>query len=279
MMMAIPPSLGKQGGSDAAMTLALGEVGGFHMMTTTDLGDRGKFDAMMTMAFPPSLGERVGFDAATTKALGKQGGFDTMTMPDLSNQGKFDAMTMKVVPQSLGEQGGSNAQMAKPGFNLSKAAFLPLPCADPDCDSVDSECGLWVKCALCESIMNNKATPPRPFNFIASKVGRPFTLVWLTEHNDSEMHKQRLGSLKRSGLEVLELNGTINRLERESLNQLRKKQKTIQFLPKAQPTSATKVTTHSCSHGADSMTTRMCEGIIQGYQSDSSFQKQNSCLC
>jgi hypothetical protein len=152
--------------------------------------------------------------------------------------------------------------MTKPGFNLSKAAFLSLPCTDPDCDSVDSECDLWVKCAVCESIMNNKATPHRPFNIIASRVGRPFTLVWWTEHKDSEMHKQRLGSLMQSGLEVLELNGTINRFERESLNQLRKKQKNIQFLPKAQPTLATKVTTHSCSHGADSMTTRMCEVII-----------------
>jgi hypothetical protein len=185
-----------------------------------------------------------------------------MPMLDLSDRGKFDAMMMKVVPQSLGEQGGSNAPMTKPGFNLSKAAFLSLPCTDPDCDSVDSECGLWVKCAVCESIMNSKAAPPHPFNVIASRVGRPFTLVRWTEHKESEMHKQRQGSLKQSGLEVLELNGTINRFEHESLNQLRKKQKTIHFLPKAQPTLATKVITHSCSHGADSMTTRMCEGII-----------------
>jgi hypothetical protein len=130
------------------------------------------------------------------KALGKRGGFDTMPMPDLSDRGKFDTMMMKVVPQSLGEQGGSNAPMTKPGFNLSKAAFLSLPCTDLDCDSVDSECGLWVKCAVCESIMNSKATPPHPFNVIASRVGRPFTLVQWTEHKDSEMHKQRLCSFK-----------------------------------------------------------------------------------
>jgi hypothetical protein len=53
------------------MTLALDEVGGFHAMTTTDLGNRGKFDATMTMAVPPSLGERGGFDAAMMKALGE----------------------------------------------------------------------------------------------------------------------------------------------------------------------------------------------------------------
>jgi hypothetical protein len=150
-------------------------------------------------------------------------GFESVTMPDLSDQEKFDAMIMKVVPQSLGEQGGSGASMAKPGFNLSKAAFLSIPCTDLDCDSVDSECGLWVKCGVCESIMNNKAIPPCPFNVIACRVGRPFTLVWWTVHKDSGMHKQRLGSLKQSGLEVLELDGTINRFEPDSLNQLRKK--------------------------------------------------------
>ncbi len=53
------------------MTLALGEVGGFHAMTTKDLSDQGKFDATTTMAVPPSLGEQGGFDVATTKALGE----------------------------------------------------------------------------------------------------------------------------------------------------------------------------------------------------------------
>jgi hypothetical protein len=89
------------------------------------------------------------------------------------------------------------------------------------------------------------------------------------------MHKQRLGSLNQSGLEALELNGTINRFERGSLNQLWKKQKTIQFLPKAPPPLATKVTANDICDGADSMTTRMCEGIIRGYRSDSSLQKKN----
>ncbi len=72
----------------------------------------------------------------------------------------------------------------------------------------------------------------------------------------------------------MELNGTINRIERGSLNQLRKKQKTIQFLPKAPPPLATKVTAKDTCDGADSMTTRTCEGIIQGYQLDSSLQKK-----
>ncbi len=47
--------------------------------------------------------------------------------------------------------------IAKFAINSSKADFLALPCPDPECDSVDSEYGLWVKCAVCESIMNHKA--------------------------------------------------------------------------------------------------------------------------
>ncbi len=67
--------------------------------------------------------------------------------------------------------------IAKFAINSSKADFLALPCTDPECDSVDSEYGLWVKCVVCKSIMNHKANPPRPFNIIACRVGRPFTLV------------------------------------------------------------------------------------------------------
>jgi hypothetical protein len=100
-----------------------------------------------------------------------------MTMKDLGERGKFDETTTKVVPPSLGEQGGSDAVTTKAAFYPSRADFLALPCTDPDCDSVDSKYGLWVKCAVRVSIMNNKATPPRPFNIIASRVGRPFTLV------------------------------------------------------------------------------------------------------
>jgi hypothetical protein len=172
-------------------------------------------------------------------------------------------MTTKVAQPSLDKQRGSDEMTTKATLiNSSKADFLALPSTDPDCDSVDSKFGLWVKCAVCVSIMNNKATPPHPFNIIASRVGRPFTLVQWTDHKDTEIHKQRLVSLKRSGLEALESNGTINRFESGSLNQLRKKQKTIQFLPKAPPPLATKVTAKDTCDGADFMTTRTCEGII-----------------
>jgi hypothetical protein len=67
--------------------------------------------------------------------------------------------------------------IAKFAINSFKADFLALPCTDPECDSLDSEDGLWVKCAVCESIMNHKAKPPCPFNIIACRVGRPFTQV------------------------------------------------------------------------------------------------------
>ncbi len=67
--------------------------------------------------------------------------------------------------------------IAKFAINSSKADFLALPCTDPECDSVDSEYGLWVKCAVCESIINHKANPPCPFNIIACRVGSPFILV------------------------------------------------------------------------------------------------------
>ena len=105
---------------------------------------------------------------------------------------------MKAAPLSLDEQGGSDATKTKAtSIDSSKADFLVLSSTDPDCDSVDSKFGLWVKCAVCVSIMNNKATPPRPFNIIASQVGWPFTLVRWTDHKDTEIHKQRLVSLKR----------------------------------------------------------------------------------
>ncbi len=50
--------------------------------------------------------------------------------------------------------------IAKFAINSSKADFLALPCTEPECDSVDSEYGLWVKCAVCESIMITKPNPP-----------------------------------------------------------------------------------------------------------------------
>jgi hypothetical protein len=36
----------------------------------------------------------------------------------------------------------------------SKCDFLALPVTDLECDSVDSEKGLWVKCAVCDVHVN-----------------------------------------------------------------------------------------------------------------------------
>ncbi len=61
MMMATPQSLDKQGGFDVVMMLPLGQVGGFLMMTTTELGNQGgKFDTIKPGEFE-----------AMTNALGK----------------------------------------------------------------------------------------------------------------------------------------------------------------------------------------------------------------
>jgi hypothetical protein len=89
-----------------------------------------------------------------------------------------------------------------------------------------------------------------------------------------EICKQRLGCLKQSGLEELELNGTINRFKHGSLNQLWNKQKTIQFLPKVPCPLVTNVTAKDTCDATDSMTTRTCEGIIRVYRSDTSLQKK-----
>jgi hypothetical protein len=62
--------------------------------------------------------------------------------------------------------------IAKFAISSSKADFLALPCTDPECNSVDSEHGLWVKCAVCESIMNHKATPPLPFQYYCIQSGQ-----------------------------------------------------------------------------------------------------------
>jgi hypothetical protein len=62
--------------------------------------------------------------------------------------------------------------IAKFAINFSKADFLAIPCTDPECDSVDSEYGLWVKCAVCESIMNHKANPPPPFQYYCMQSGQ-----------------------------------------------------------------------------------------------------------
>jgi hypothetical protein len=124
--------------------------------------------------------------------------------------------------------------------------------------------------------MNKKAIPPRPSNVIPCRARRPFTLSRWIEHKAAEIHQKRLGCLKRSGLEELALSGTINRFEQGTLNQLRKKQKTIQFLPKAPGplAQAANATVKDTCDATNSIAPRTCEGIIIAHRGNTSLQKK-----
>jgi hypothetical protein len=128
--------------------------------------------------------------------------------------------------------------------------------------------------------MNKKAIPPCLSNVIPWKTCRPFTLSRWIEHKAVEIHQQCLGCLKRSGLEELASSGTINRFEQGTLNQLQKKQKTIQFLPKAPGplAQATNATVKDTCDATNSIAPRTCEGIIIAYQGNTSLQKKK-CVC
>ncbi len=190
------------------------------------------------------------------------------------------AMATEMAPaEEAVKAGGDTETIAIDKFSItsSKPDFLALPHTDRECDSVDSEYGLWVKCAVCDSIVNKKAIPPPPSNVIPCRAHRPFTLSRWTEHKAAEIHQQHLGCLKRSGLEELASSGTINRFEQGTLNKLQKKQKTIQFLPKApgplaQATNATVKDT--CCDATNSIAPRTCEGIIIAYRGNTSLRKK-----
>ncbi len=102
------------------------------------------------------------------------------TAEELTEMAVVIGMTTEMAPAAAAATVAGEIEttgIAKFAINSSKADFLALPCTDPECDSVNYEYGLWVRCAVCESIMNYKANPSRPFNIIAYRVGRPFTLV------------------------------------------------------------------------------------------------------
>jgi hypothetical protein len=207
----------------------------------------------------------------------------TTSSPTTSSPSTADnPMPTKAAPNKVAAR-GSSTQADNPmptksdrAVHSSANEFLALPFSDTECDSVDSKNGLWVKCAVCSSIMNNKVIPPRPSNIIATRAGRPFTIARWTSHKSAESHKKSLGRLKQSGLEDLESNGTIDRFDQASLTQMRKKQKTIQFLPMTKTPFATTTATDTTCHAADSMTTRTntCEGIIRSYRLDAYLQEK-----
>ncbi len=79
------------------------------------------------------------------------------------------AMVTEMAPaEEAAKAGGDTETITIDKFSItsSKPDFLALPHTDHECDSVDSEYGLWVECAVCDSIMNKKATPPHPSNVI-----------------------------------------------------------------------------------------------------------------
>ena len=195
-------------------------------------------------------------------------------------QQKMVAVTEIALAEEVVKSGGETESLNIDKFSIisSKPDILALPLTDPECTSVDAENGLWIKCSVCDSIINKKASPPRPSNVIPCRASRPFTLSRWIEHKATEMHQQRVGCLKRSGLEELASTGTINRFEKGVLNQLRKKQKTIQFLPKA-PSSLVQATNATVKDTCDTtnyIAPRTCEGIIIAYRGNTSLQKKIS---
>ena len=113
------------------------------------------------------------------------------------------AMSTEIAPaDEVAKAGGDTETITidKFVFNSSKPGFLALPQTDPECHSVDSENGLWVKCAVCDAS-------------IPSRAGSPFTLSRWIEHKAGKKHQLHLGCLKRSGLDELESSSTINRFQ------------------------------------------------------------------
>jgi hypothetical protein len=88
------------------------------------------------------------------------------------------------IAEEAAKSGGETESINIDKFSiiLSKPDFLALPLTDPECKSVDAENGLWVKCSVCGSIINKKASPPRPSNVIPCRARRPFTLSRWIEH-------------------------------------------------------------------------------------------------
>jgi hypothetical protein len=84
------------------------------------------------------------------------------------------AMATEMAPAEEAAKAGGDTEtitIDKLSITSSKPDFLALPHTDRECDSVDSEYGLWVKCAVCDSIMNKKAIPPAlPMLYHAERV-------------------------------------------------------------------------------------------------------------
>jgi len=179
--------------------------------------------------------------------------------------------------------------------NKAKERFLSLANVDAECEAVDAENGCWIKCGVCESIINPHTG--RPFNIIAPKKDSPFTIGRWNEHKKTDAHSQNLRVLRKASLEAKEKDGTISRLERMELNQqFRKKQKLIPFkvvvpAEKAASTTASaevQVVNENAalkppsvpaassvppSSASSKLVSKTCEGIIKGYRSDDVLQK------
>jgi hypothetical protein len=159
-------------------------------------------------------------ETTTAVVLGETAPVEVVAMAEATT----DIMT------TIASSARSDSNKKLPPVNSSKPDFLNLPKTDKEVHSIDTTDGLWVKCSICDSSMNNKANPPRPFNIVLSR--KPFTLVRWLEHKQTKSHISLLGSLKRRRLEEKMADGSITRFERGELNNCTKKQRCLMFLPK-----------------------------------------------
>ena len=133
-----------------------------------------------------------------------------VTAPEAAASVEATLMEPVVVPTAETETAGiasSSAGKEKFAINSSKEEFLALPGTDVEVHSVDTKNGLWLKCVCCDSAMNLKSKPPRPFNMISPKT--PFTIGHWNEHKATKSHENSFGALKRQRLEERSAAGKI----------------------------------------------------------------------
>ncbi len=187
-----------------------------------------------------------------------------------------------------------------PLINSSKPDFLNLPTTDKEVHSIDATDGLWVKCSICDSSMNKKANPPRASNIVLTR--KPFTLGRWLEHKQTKGHTSLLGAQKQSSLREKLADGSITRFEQGELNNLKKKQRCLMFLPKVPHEPLLTACASSARNNSNSTTMvaaaapgvivdpsapsvatapapmdmmKSCEGIITGYKERGDTMQQD----
>ena len=158
-----------------------------------------------------------------------------------------------------------------------------------------------MQCAVCDSAINNRASPPAQTILLIAG-SHSLTVGRWNDHKCNESHTKLLQILKRTRLEEKLADGSITRFEQGELNQYKKKQRNIMFLlvKPRQPLANAEISSETNNSGstavvaiaaapaahclviphapnAASITTipailNSCEGIIQGYKKDTMVQ-------